>query len=311
MAEQGVLQRMWSGAKTWHALRIGPITFYYRLARSFRSGGGARLVSLHRRFRARPRANAACLVSASTLTSQTARTDPANQVALIVGMGAEIGPAIARTLADDGMHVVLASRDSGNLRSLALEIRARGGRVRAFTCDVTHEASVEALLRRVCSDIGAPNLVVYGVQGWNPGSVLETQVAAFEEAWRSSCLGAFVVGRESARAMIAAGRGTIVFLGATSGTIGRTGYLNLAVGKFGLRALAQVMARELGPQGVHVAHVVIDADVSSGVDPGAGASQTEPEALAAVVRSLHQQPRSCWTHELDVRPWNEAFWQHC
>jgi NAD(P)-dependent dehydrogenase (short-subunit alcohol dehydrogenase family) len=230
---------------------------------------------------------------------------------LIVGVGAEIGPAIAHVLAADGMHVVLASRDGSNLSDLALEIRARGGPVSAFTCDVTNESAVVELLGKVCSDVGTPHLVVYGVQGWNPGSVLETQVAAFEEAWRSSCLGAFAVGRESARAMVAAGRGTIVFLGATSGTVGRSGYLSLAVGKFGLRALAQVMARELGPRGIHVAHVIIDADVSSKADPAAGASQMEPTALAALVCSLHQQPRSCWTHELDVRPWNEAFWEHC
>jgi NAD(P)-dependent dehydrogenase (short-subunit alcohol dehydrogenase family) len=238
-------------------------------------------------------------------------TQPLKQVAWIVGVGAEIGPAIARFLARDGMHVVLASRDSHSLREVALDVTAAGGLAHAYTCDVTNESAVVQLLRSVCADVGTPHLVVDGVQGWNPGSVLETQVAAFEEAWRSSCLGAFAVGRESARAMVEAGGGTIVFLGATSGTVGRSGYLNLAVGKFGLRALAQVMARELGPRGIHVAHLIIDADVSAEPNSQAGASQTDPAALAELVRSLHQQPRSCWTHELDVRPWNEAFWEHC
>jgi len=303
MTLQGALQRVWTGAKTWHALKMGPVTLYYRLGRSFRSGSGARLLRLGDRFGARQRAHSAAVTASAG--------KPQKQVALIVGMGAEIGPAIARVLARDGTHVVLASRDSGNLRDRALEITAAGGQAHAYTCDVTNESAVVQLLRSVCAEVGTPHLCVYGVQGWNPGSVLETHVAAFEEAWRSSCLGAFAVGRESARAMVAAGRGSIIFLGATSGTVGRSGYLNLAVGKFGLRALAQVMARELGPQGIHVAHVIIDADVSAEPDATAGASQTDPDALAALVRSIHQQPRSCWTHELDVRPWNEEFWEHC
>ena len=103
-----------------------------------------------------------------------------------------------------------------------------------------------------------------------------------------------------------------MFLGATSGTVGRSGHLTLAVGKFGLRALAQVMARELGPRGVHVAHVVIDADVSAEEAANYdGSPRTAPDELAELVRWLHQQPRNCWTHELDLRPWNEAFWEHC
>src|SRR5437764_9442865 len=105
---------------------------------------------------------------------------------------------------------------------------------------------------------GVPEFIVYAAQGFAPGSLLTTDVAAFEECWRANCLGAFIVSRQAARAMQPLGRGTIILAGATSGTIGREGYVNLAVGKFGLRALAQVMARELAQHGIHVAHVVID-----------------------------------------------------
>jgi NAD(P)-dependent dehydrogenase (short-subunit alcohol dehydrogenase family) len=155
----------------------------------------------------------------------------------------------------------------------------------------------------------APALFVYGVQGWSPGGVLDVEVAAFEEAWRANCLGAFIVAQRAARAMCAAGGGTIVFLGCTSGIMGRAGHLNLAVGKFGLRALAQVMARELGQDGIHVVHVVIDADVRA--EPTDSDPHASPRDLADTIWSLHTQPRSVWTHELDIRPHNETFWQHC
>src|SRR6185295_18277025 len=115
--------------------------------------------------------------------------------------------------------------------------------------------------------------------------------------------------QQTARAMRKEGRGTIVFLGSTSGTVARSGYLSLAVGKYGLRALAQVMARELGPAGIHVVHLIIDADVRENADEDA--PNTHPTELAELIWSLHLQPRSAWTQELDVRPYNEAFWEHC
>src|SRR6185295_10285778 len=114
-----------------------------------------------------------------------------------------------------------------------------------------------------------------------PGRVIEVEVAAFEESWRKNCLGGFIVAREAARQMVRLGRGTIVLVGSTSSLIGRTDHLNLAVGKFGLRALAQVLAREVWPLGVHVAHVVIDADIKEGDDDKASIPQADPEHLAA------------------------------
>jgi NAD(P)-dependent dehydrogenase (short-subunit alcohol dehydrogenase family) len=140
---------------------------------------------------------------------------------------------------------------------------------------------------------------------------MDIEVAAFEESWRKNCLCAFIVGREAARAMVPTGNGTIIFAGAPSGLVGRPGYLTLAVGKFGLRALAQVMARELGPRGIHVAHLIIDAHIDDGEPLEPGAPVMLPDEIAQLAYQLHMQPRSSWTHELDARPWNERFWERC
>jgi NAD(P)-dependent dehydrogenase (short-subunit alcohol dehydrogenase family) len=157
--------------------------------------------------------------------------------------------------------------------------------------------------------MGVPNLVVYAVQGFNPGTVLNTDVAAFEESWRANCLGAFLVARECARQMVPLRRGTIVLIGSTSSLIGRADHLNLAIGKFGLRALAQVMARELSRSEIHVLHTVIDADIREGGNEPY--PQADPHDISRVIYSLHQQPKSSWTSEIDMRPWNESFWEHC
>ena len=136
------------------------------------------------------------------------------------------------------------------------------------------------------------------------------EVDAFEDCWRTNCLAGFIVGREAARCMQSLHRGWIVFVGSTSGLIGREDHLNLAIGKFGLRALSQVMARELWKEGLHVSHVVIDADIR---EPGVefSSAQSDPDAIAEVILSIHKQPRSAWASEVDVRPWNEEFWKHC
>jgi NAD(P)-dependent dehydrogenase (short-subunit alcohol dehydrogenase family) len=119
------------------------------------------------------------------------------------------------------------------------------------------------------------------------------------------------VAREAARAMVPLARGTIILVGSTSSLLGRAGHLNLAAGKFGQRALAQVMARELWPQGIHVAHLIIDADIHEGEERPDGGPQTAPEHVSEIVVSLHRQQSTAWTSEMDVRPWNERFWEHC
>lgn len=285
---EGYFDRVWKNAKTWRSIRLGPVTLHLRLGRSY---------SRRPRFALTlpPHARPPLHDSTSSVLTRVPETG------VVVGMGAEIGPALVKKLTDRGMRVAVVSRSE--LDGLPKE------QVRTFSCDVTNERATKRVFADIITLMGPPSLVVYGVQGWSPGRAVDVEVAAFEEAWRANCLGAFIVAQQAARAMRPMGHGTIVFLGATSGVVGRCGHLNLAVGKFGLRAMAQVMARELNPEGIHVAHVVIDADVQT--QPEGDFRHADPLDLAEIVCWLHGQPRSTWTHELDVRPHNEAFWEHC
>ena len=162
----------------------------------------------------------------------------------------------------------------------------------------------------VLKDMGVPHLVIYLVQGFSPGRAINVEVPAFEECWRQNCLGAFIVAREAARRMAALKRGTIVLIGSTSGVVGRADHLNLAVGKFGLRALSQVMARELWPDGIHIVHLVIDADIREEESSNINYPQAHPKDISDIIYALHRQPKSTWSSEVDVRPWNEQFWKH-
>ena len=230
--------------------------------------------------------------------------------ALIVGVGPGLGAALGRCFADAGMAVALGARNPQSIEGYAAEI---GARARAYACDTTDEASVDRLFDAVVADMGTPRLVVYNAGAFVPGSILEIETAAFERCWRVGCLGGFLLGQRAARRMLEGDvdgpRGTIVFTGATASLRGSAHFANLAVGKFGLRALAQSMARELGPQGVHVAHVIIDGQIAHPKLGGAlpDDQRLDPDAIAANYLMLHRQQRSAWTHELDLRPWSETF----
>jgi NAD(P)-dependent dehydrogenase (short-subunit alcohol dehydrogenase family) len=176
--------------------------------------------------------------------------------------------------------------------------------VRGYACDVTREADVEAVFARSLPDLGSPRLVVYNAGVYRPGKVTEISAEDFERCWRVGCFGGFLVGRAAARAMLAQAGGTIIFTGATASLRGGAGFANLAVGKFGLRAVAQSMARELGPRGIHVAHVIVDGQIGS---EDGGDAKLEPDAIAENYLALHRQHRSAWTQELDLRPWVEKF----
>jgi NAD(P)-dependent dehydrogenase (short-subunit alcohol dehydrogenase family) len=228
--------------------------------------------------------------------------------AIIVGVGPGLGAALARRFAKGGLKVAVAARRADRLGPLAAEI---GGR--AYDCDAGDEAAIEALFARAASDLGPPAAVVYNAGAFQRGAVIETAAAEFERCWRILCFGGFLVGRAAARAMLPAGQGTILFTGATASLRGGANFVNLAVGKFGLRALAQSLARELGPQGLHVAHVIIDGQIEDetreGRGPGTRGSDAllHPDAIAETYWQLHAQPRSAWTQELDLRPWVEKF----
>ncbi len=231
-------------------------------------------------------------------------TDP---VAVVVGVGPGLGSAVARRFAAAGMKVAVARRRAEELAGLAGEI---GGK--AYACDVTEQDSVEALFAAVDEDLGRPQVVVFNAGAYKPGGILEIEAADFERCWRIGCLGGFHVGQAAAKRMVEAGAGTIIFTGATAALRGSAKFINLAVPKFGQRALAQSMARDLGPRGVHVAHTIIDGQIAS-ERPGYQAEDRgedavlAPDAIAEAYYQLHVQPRSAWTQELDLRPWVEKF----
>lgn len=184
--------------------------------------------------------------------------------------------------------------------------------VREYGCDVTDETAVETLFDQVENDLGPLKVAVFNAGAYIPAGVLETSSEDFEHAWRVGCLGAFHVGKAAVSRMIGREEGSVLFTGATAVLRGGAGFQNLAVGKFGLRALTQSMAREFGPKGIHVAHVIVDgfilsdrfADIAADRPPDA---LLEPDQIAAEYVHLHQQHRSAWTQELDLRPWTEKF----
>ena len=228
-------------------------------------------------------------------------------VAVVVGVGPGLGSAVARRFAAAGFAVAVARRRPEESADLAEEI---GGR--AYACDATEQDSVDAMFAAIDKELGSPRVVVYNAGAYKPGGILEIEAADFERCWRIGCLGGFHVGQAAARRMVAAGAGTIIFTGATAALRGSAKFTNLAVPKFGLRALAQSMARDLGPRGVHVAHTIIDGQIS-GEQTGYRAEERgndavlAPDAIAEAYYQLHAQPRSAWTQELDLRPCMETF----
>jgi NAD(P)-dependent dehydrogenase (short-subunit alcohol dehydrogenase family) len=212
------------------------------------------------------------------------------------------------------MKVAVVRRNAGELASLTKEL---GAASRAYACDATDEGAVQKLFPAVASDLGAPVLVVYNAAGSIRKGILETTAAEFERCWKNICMGGFLVGREAARAMLGNSmerrhRGTIVFTGATGSLRGGANFVNMAVGKFGLRAVAQSMAREFQPQGIHVAHTIIDGQIESD-RPGRNQAERgadsvlNPNAIAEAYYQLHLQSPSAWTLELDLRPYVEKF----
>lgn len=237
------------------------------------------------------------------------------EIAVVVGAGPGLGAALARRFARARMQVAIASRKLFRLEPLTQELIALGANARAYACDATNEAQVTDLFSRVSSDLGTPDLAVYNAGAFVPKGLVETSAEEFERCWRVGCYGGFLVGREAVKLMLARrpqAQGTILFTGATASLRGSARFHNLAVGKFGLRALAQSMAREFQPRGIHVAHVVIDGQIASDRDGYRGQERgsdavLDPDAIAETYYQIHRQPRSAWTLEADLRPWVEPF----
>jgi NAD(P)-dependent dehydrogenase (short-subunit alcohol dehydrogenase family) len=238
--------------------------------------------------------------------------------AVVIGAGDATGGAIARAFARDGLTACLNRRPRGAeaLEALAQSIRDDGHQARAFPADARDEAAMVALFNQVEADIGPVEVAVFNIGANVNFKISETSAQVYRKVWEMACFGGFLMGREAAKRMEPRGRGTILFTGATASLRGGAGYAAFSGAKAALRMLAQSMARELGPKGIHVAHVVIDGAIDTDFikqrHPDFDAAKASdlilsPDAIAANYVMLHHQPKSAWTHELDLRPWGESF----
>jgi NAD(P)-dependent dehydrogenase (short-subunit alcohol dehydrogenase family) len=226
-------------------------------------------------------------------------------IALIIGAGPGLSASVARQLAAAGVKIALASRDPAKLENLAAET---GGL--ALRCDVSNAGDVERLFADTAEKLGVPDVVLFNPSARVRGPIAELDPAAVEKALLTTAFGGFLVGRAAAKAMLPRGAGVIVFTGASASLKGFAGSAPFAMGKFALRGLAQSMARELGPKGIHVAHILIDGGILSPANPDPADqpdSRLNPDAIAEAYLHVIGQPRSAWTHELDLRPWSEKF----
>jgi len=237
-------------------------------------------------------------------------------VAVIAGVGDGLGFAVARRFAQAGFNVALAARTADRLARLAGEIRNAGHRAFPVPTDVREEQEVMALFDALESEHGPVEVAVFNAGANFRASIHDTPADMFEKIWRLGCFAGFLFGREAARRMAPRGQGTILFTGATASLRGSAHFAAFAAAKSGLRAVAQSMARELGPKGIHVAHVVIDGMIDSAAtrarfpervqDLGADA-MLDTGAIAELYFQIHAQPRSAWTFEADLRPYGEKF----
>ncbi len=228
------------------------------------------------------------------------------ETALIVGAGAGLSAAVARLFASQGMNVALAARNPTKLGDLAEEI---GGN--AYPCDAVDSASVDALFDTVSREMGSPDVVLYNPSARVRGAIETLDPESVREALLISCFGGFLVGQAAAKGMIERGSGTILFTGASASVKGYANSSCFAMGKFGLRGLAQSMARELHPKNIHVAHFVIDGGIAKVDDPRSADRGADgllaPQEIAKTYLHAHQQHRSAWTSEFELRPWVEKF----
>jgi NAD(P)-dependent dehydrogenase (short-subunit alcohol dehydrogenase family) len=240
----------------------------------------------------------------------------AKKAALVIGAGDATGGAIARRFAREGFVACVTRRSADKLEPLVQRIRSEGGAAHGFGSDARDEAQMIELVATIERDIAPIEVAVFNIGANVRFSITETTERVYRKVWEMGALAGFLMGREVAKAMLPRGRGTIVFTGATSSLRGSAGFCAFAGAKHALRALAQSMARELGPQGIHVAHVVIDGAIDTEFIktnfPERYALKErdgilDPDAIAENYWLLHQQPRSAWTQELDLRPWIEPF----
>ena len=238
------------------------------------------------------------------------------KAALVIGAGDALGSAIARRFAREGFIACVARRNGEKLAPLVQQIRGAGGEAVPFGVDARKEEAMTALVERIEGEIAPIEVAVFNIGANVRFSILETTSRVYFKVWEMGCFAGFLMGREVARRMLPRGRGTILLTGATASMRGSAGFSAFSGAKHALRALAQSMARELGPQGIHVAHIVIDGAIDTAFIrdnfPERYALKAQdgilaPDAIAENYWQLHCQTRSAWTHELDLRPWLEAW----
>jgi NAD(P)-dependent dehydrogenase (short-subunit alcohol dehydrogenase family) len=238
------------------------------------------------------------------------------KVALVIGAGDATGGAIARRFAREGFTACVVRRNADKLVPLVERIEAAGGRARAYGTDARKEADMVALVDTIEREVGAIEVAVFNVGGNVSFPIRETTARVYYKVWEMACFAGFLLGREAARVMVPRGHGTILFTGASASLRGREGFAAFSGAKHALRALAQSVAKELGPHGIHVAHVVIDGAIDTEWIrenfPQRAALKAQdgildPDAIAENYWLIHRQPRSAWTHELDLRPWIEPW----
>ena len=235
---------------------------------------------------------------------------------LVIGAGDATGSAVARRFAREGYIACVTRRAEEKLQPLLAEIRASGGQAHGFASDARKEEDMVALIEKIERDIAPIEVAVFNVGGNVRFSILETTSRVYQKVWEMACFGGFLMGRETAKVMLPRGRGTIIFTGATASLRGREGFAAFAGAKHALRALAQSMARELWPQGIHVAHPIIDGAIDTEFIrsnfPERYATKdhqgiVNPDSIAQAYWQIHRQPRDAWTHETELRPWMEAW----
>jgi NAD(P)-dependent dehydrogenase (short-subunit alcohol dehydrogenase family) len=240
----------------------------------------------------------------------------AEKAVVVIGAGDALGGAIARRFAREGFAAVIVRRHAEQLEALAASIREAGGEAHPFGVDARQEDQMIGLFDRVEADIAPVEACVFNIGANVRFPIAETTARVYFKVWEMAAFSGFLAGREAARRMAPRGRGTILFTGATASVRGREGFAAFAGAKHALRALAQSMARELGPQGVHVAHTIIDGAIDTAWIrdnfPERYAAKEHdgilnPDHIAEAYWMLHAQPRDAWTHELDLRPWTESF----
>ena len=235
---------------------------------------------------------------------------------LVIGAGDATGGAIARRFAREGYIACVTRRSADKLEPLVANIQAAGGQAHGFGSDARKEDDMMTLVAQIERDIAPIEVAVFNIGANVRFGITETTARVYQKMWEMGCFAGFLMGREAAKVMLPRGRGTIVFTGATASVRGREGFAAFAGAKHALRALAQSMARELGPKGIHVAHPIIDGAIDTEFirtnfperyalkDQG---GILNPDHIADAYWNLHTQPRDAWTHELDLRPWAETW----